>query len=263
MNLNVIKALLIKHAIIRARNTFRLLDIFFWPVIDLLVWGYLTMYMLKLGHTVPTLITFLIGAIILWNIFYRAQQVVCVTFLDDLWSRNLLNVFAAPLSASEYICAACLVGILEAAIVTALMGTMACLIYSFQFFSLGFGIAFLFANLLLMGWAMGIFIIGFILRYGPPAEGLAWAMPFLLQPISAVFYPVSVLPQWLQYVSWCVPSTYAFEGMRHIVETGQMNWHYVQIAFVLNLIYMAVSACIFQSLFEASRAKGLLAKYGT
>src|SRR5258708_38044774 len=103
MNLQIVKALLIKYAFIWSRTTFRILDLFFWPMIDLLVWGFLTVYMLKVGNSVPTLVTFLIGAIILWNVFYRSQQVVCVSFLDDVWSRNLLNVFAAPIRTIEYI----------------------------------------------------------------------------------------------------------------------------------------------------------------
>jgi ABC-2 type transport system permease protein len=263
MNLRVIKALVIKYFFICSRNSFRAMDVFFWPVMDLLVWGFVTLYMLKVSNAVPTLVTFLIAAVILWNVLYRAQQVVSVSFLDDVWSRNLLNVFASPIRTSEYVSAAYLMGLLQALIVVCVLGTLAALIYSFNLFSLGVSFAFLFANLLIMGWSLGLLTTGFILRWGPPAEALAWAVPFLIQPISAVFYPVSVLPPWLQPVAMCVPSAHVFEGMRQMLSKGYIEPHYLWCAFLLNAMYMAISAFIFHSFFEDARRRGFLAKYGT
>ena len=263
MNFRVVRALIMKSGLIWSRNSFRILDIVFWPVIDLLVWGFVTLYMLKVGNALPTLITFLIAAIIFWNILFRSQQVVCVSLLDDVWSRNLLNIFAAPIGTAEYICATYVLGFVQSLIIICLLGALALAIYSFNILTLGFGVSILFANLLLMGWALGLFTNGFILRFGPPAEGLAWALPFLVQPISAVFYPVTILPVWLQPVAWCVPATYVFEGMRHILATGHINWYYMRCAFFFNIIYMVVAAFVFHFLFEEARKKGYLAKYGT
>ena len=263
MNFRVVKALVIKYALIWSRTGFRIMDVFFWPVIDLLVWGFVTVYMLKVGNVVPTLITFLIAAIILWNILYRSQQVVCVSSLDDVWSRNLLNIFASPIRTSEYVAATYFVGLVQSLIVMCVLGTLAFCLYSFNFLTLGLSVGLLFGNLLLMGWAMGIFTTGFILRYGPPAEGLAWALPFLVQPVSAVFYPVSVLPTWLQPVAWCVPSTYVFEGLRQFIAQGHMDFRYIQEAFLLNVVYMIVCAFVFHILLEQARQMGYLAKYGT
>lgn len=263
MNLRVVKALLIKYAIVWSRTSFRLLDVFFWPVIDLLVWGFVTVYMLKVGNVVPSLITFLIAAIIFWNILYRSQQVVCVSFLDDVWSRNLLNIFAAPIRTSEYVMATYVLGFCQSVVVMCLLASLACALYSFNFLTLGFSAILLFGNLLLMGWSLGLFTTGFILRWGPPAEGLAWALPFLVQPISAVFYPVNVLPAWLQPVAWCLPSTYVFEGLRQFIAQGHMDFRYVQSAFLLNVIYMIICALVFKFLFEQARKMGFLAKYGT
>jgi len=218
--------------------------------------------MLKVSTAVPSLITFLIAAIIFWNIVYRSQQVVCVSFLDEMWSRNLLNLFAAPIRTSEYIVSTYFVGLVQSLVIIVLLGSLAAAFYSFNLLVLGLTGALLFVNLLLMGWSLGIFAIGFIVRFGPPAEGLAWALPFLVQPISAVFYPVSVLPHWLQPVAWCVPSTYVFEGMRQIISKGHMNTQYLQCAFLLNVVYMIVCALVFHYMFERAREKGYLAKYG-
>src|SRR5688572_10446437 len=146
MNWRVVRALILKYAFICSRNTFRAMDVFFWPVMDLLVWGFLSVYMLKVSHAVPSLITFLIAATILWNVLYRAQQVVSVSFLDDVWSRNLLNIFAAPIRPAEYVGAAYIMGFLQSLIVVVLLGVMAAFMYSFNVLTLGFEFAFLFAN---------------------------------------------------------------------------------------------------------------------
>lgn len=263
MNWRVIRALVLKYFFICSRNSFRAMDVFFWPVMDLLIWGFVTLYMLKVSNAVPAMVTFLIAGIILWNVLWRAQQVVSVSFLDDVWSRNLLNVFASPIRASEYISAAYLMGFLQATIVVILLGILAAFIYSFNMLTLGLSFGFLFVNLLLSGWSLGLLTTGFILRWGPPAEALAWAVPVLVQPLSAVFYPVSVLPPWLQPLAMCVPAAHVFEGMRQMLSKGYIESHYLWCAFFLNLLYMALSAFIFHSFFEQARRRGFLAKYGT
>lgn len=262
MNLRTVRALLIKVAFAWSRNTFRLMDIFFWPLLDLIVWGYLTVYMLKVGSGVSTFITFFIGAIIFWNVLYRTQQVISVSFLDDAWSRNLLNIFVAPIRISEYIAATYVVGLIQSLLIVCFLGCLAISIYSYNLFALGFSGSLLFGNLILMGWSMGLLATGFIIRFGQPAEGLAWALPFLIQPLSAVFYPVTVLPAWLQPIACSLPSTHVFEGMRQIIAKGFLDWHYLQNAFLLNIIYMIVCAIAFKYLFEETKRLGNLGKYG-
>lgn len=261
MNWRTVRALVLKYAYICSRNTFRAMDVFFWPVMDLLVWGFLTIYMLKVSAAVPSAITFLIGAIIMWNILYRSQQVVCVSFLDDVWSRNLLNIFAGPVRIREYVASACLMGLLQSVVVLVILAAIAAMFYSFNVLNLGLHLGALFANLLFMGWAAGIATTGIIVRWGPPAEALAWAIPFLLQPFSAVFYPVSILPQWMQPLAYIVPASHVFEGMRELLATGTMAEHHFWCALGLNVVYMILSCLIFRSFFEEARRKGLLAKY--
>ena len=251
-----------KYAFICSRNTFRAMDICFWPVMDLLVWGFVTMYMLKVSHAVPGLITFLVGAVIMWNVFYRAQQVVCLSFLEDVWSRNLLNIFTSPVKVSEFITAAYIIGLIQSLIVAVLLSTMAAVAYHFNVIELGFDAGLLFANLLLLGWALGLISTALILRWGPQAEVLAWAVPFIVQPICAVFYPVSVLPGWLQPVAWCMPAAYVFEGLRALLAHSATSiWSYVLPAFALNLVYLAGAGLFFKLMFDQARDKGLLGRY--
>ncbi len=254
---------MIKFGFVCARNTFRAMDVFFWPVMDLLVWGFLSVYMLKVSNAVPALITMLIGATIMWNVLMRAQQLISVSFLDDLWSRNLLNIFAAPIRVSEYVTAAYLMGFIQAVLVILVLSVLANIFYSFNLFSIGLPLAFLFANLLLMGWSLGLVTTALILRWGPPAEALAWAIPFLVQPVCAVFYPVSVLPLWLQPVAYWVPAAHVFEGMRQILQTGHLDQSRLWCALGLNILYMVIAALVFRHLFQEARQRGYLAKYGT
>ncbi|MBX9687544.1 MAG: ABC transporter permease [Candidatus Obscuribacterales bacterium] len=263
MNLRTVRALLLKYAFICSRNTFRAMDVFFWPLMDLLVWGFLTLYLLKVSSAVPTLITFLIGAVIMWNILYRAQQVISVSFLDDVWNRNLLNIFAGPVRLSEYVAATYVTGILQSLIVLAILSSAAALFYSFNIFEIGLVFGAFFVNLLLMGWSLGLLTTGVIVRFGPPAEALAWAVPFLIQPVSAVFYPVSVLPPFIQPIAKLVPASYVFEGMRQILEHKTYDPNGLLISFALNVVYMLIAAFVFRHFFEEARNKGLLAKYGS
>jgi ABC-2 type transport system permease protein len=261
MDLRVIKALLMKYMFVCSRNTFRAMDVFFWPLMDLFVWGFLSIYMLKVSHALPSLITFLIGATILWNVLYRAQHAVSVMFLEDVWSRNLLNIFVAPIKTSEYVGAAYFMGLVQSVVVMVLLGVIAAAFYQFNLFQLGIGLIFLFANLMLMGCWLGLLTTGFILRWGPPAEALAWAVPFLIQPISGVFYPISVLPVWIQPLAKVFPSSYIFEGMREMLTTGAAPPHYLWCAFILNVVYMTATGLLFGYFLQEARRLGFLAKY--
>jgi ABC-2 type transport system permease protein len=261
MNWRIIRALIIKYAFVCSRNTFRLLDVIFWPVMDLWLWGFVSIYMMKVNSALPAVASFLVGAIILSNVMYRAQQVVSVSFLDDVWARNLLNIFVAPVKASEYVSASCIMGLIQATFVLFLLSALAFACNSVNLFRMGWGLAFLFANLILMGWSMGMFATACVLRWGPPAEALAWAIPGLLQPISAVFYPVSVMPSWLRPVSLCVPATHVFEGMRQVLSGREIDLSHLWCAFGLNVIYMIVAALAFRSFLDRARGRGFLVKY--
>lgn len=262
MNFRVIRALMIKYAFIVSRNSFRLMDLFFWPILDLLLWGMVTVYMMRVSSSSPTLVTFLIASIILWNVLYRAQQLIAVSFLDDVWSRNLLNIFGAPIRTIEYVGAACLMGLAQGLIVLVLLGTMAAFLHSLNILSMGLMLAFFFVNLLIMGWSLGLMVTGCILKWGPPAEALAWAVPGLVQPIAAVFYPVSVLPLWLQPLAMCFPASHIFEGMRATLAGHAVEPYHILSAVLLNMVYLALFGYFFQASLEDARQRGFLVKYG-
>ena len=263
MNLRRINALLLRYLLLYRQSWTRIMEIFFWPVMDLLVWGFLTAYLLKIGsNNVPALITFLIGSMIFWDLLYRAQQSVTISFLEDVWARNLLNIFVAPVTISEFLTATFALGIIKVLINGIVLAALAWLLYAFNIFQLGFTLIPFVLSLMLMGWAMGMVTVALIMRWGHAAEALAWGIPFLVQPLSAVFYPVSVLPVWLQPIAWALPSTYVFEGMRQVLATGIVPWHMFWWSRGLNAVYLIAAAVFFRYMFGVVREKGLLAKLG-
>lgn len=263
MNWAHIRGLVLRYTFLYTRSVPRVLEMFFWPIMDLLVWGLLTRYLETAPFHVPGFIKFLIGAMIFWDILYRSQQAVTVSFLEDIWSRNLLNIFVAPIRTSEFVVATYLVGLVRIFITVGVLAALSHVLYAFNLFSLGWALIPLFINLLIMGWAIGLVTTALIIRWGQAAEALAWGVPFLIQPFCAAFYPLDTLPKWIQPISLAIPATYVFEGMRQVMRGEGLSLANVAGAFALNLVYLVAAAWYFNWMFERARAKGLLAKLGT
>lgn len=250
-------ALLLRYLYLYRRSLARSMEIFFWPVMDLLVWGFVTVYLSSLASG-PVL--FLLGAVIFWDVFYRSQQAITLSFTEEIWVRNLLNVFIAPVRISELVLATCLLGVVRATVSAAVLGVLAFLFYAFDLTLLGTALVPYLVSLLLFGWAVGMFTMAVILRFGHAAEALIWGTPFLLQPISAVFYPLSVLPPWLQRIAVFLPSTHVFEGMRATLHSGRPALGSLGAAFALNALWLAAAGAFFGWMIRKVREKGYLAR---
>lgn len=257
-----IYAYTIRHLYLYKRSLPRLMEVFYWPVLDLVVWGFVSVYLSKQQGALPDFVTFFVGALILWDILFRSQQGISVSFLEDVWSRNLLNIFVSPLSATEYIVSLLFLSIIKLILTSTVMVTLAWLLYSFNIFVLGFSLIPLVVNLIIMGWAIGIITTALILRFGQEAEVLAWGIALLFQPVSAVFYPVEVLPRALQIIANFIPAAHVFEGMRSVFTTGEFPYYELMLASVLNVFYILISVLFFSWNFSVVKKKGLLAKVG-
>ena len=256
-----IKALLFRYMYLYPRSLPRLLDLFFWPVLDLLVWGFLSVYLEKLDLQTVNIASVLLGAVIFWALLNRTQEAVTVAFLEDVWEKNLLNLFVTPVKVSEFLSATILLGIIRIVMQGVILSLVALALYHFDVFQFGlFTIPFV-INLLIFGWVLGLFILGIILRFGTSAQVLAFGFIFLIQPFSAVFYPVSALPQALQWFSYLLPSTYVFEGMRAVIATGTMQSAPLLISFGINLAYLVLVCVFFYRMFAWVKKRGALMKF--
>jgi len=255
-------ALFTRHMYLYRRSLPRLMEVFYWPLLDLLVWGFITVYLAQFRQNLPGFITFFLGALILWDILFRSQQGISVSFLEDVWARNFLNLFASPLSSSEYILSLMLVSVVKIITVAVIMAALAWVLYSFNIFLIGISLIPFVLNLIIMGWAIGIITTALILRFGQETEVLAWAIGFMFMPVSAVFYPVSVLPPFLQTIAHYVPASHVFEGMREVISKGGFPLNELVWASGLNIMYVFISFLFFNWNFKVVKRKGLLVRIG-
>lgn len=264
MKTSRIYAYTLRHMYLYKRSLPRLMEVFYWPVLDLVVWGFVSVYLstMKGEGGLPGFVTFFIGALILWDILFRSQQGISVSFLEDVWSRNLLNIFVSPMSGAEYVASLMLLSVIKLALTGTVMIVLAWLLYSFNIFLLGLPLLPFIANLIVMGWAIGIVTTAVILRFGQEAEVLAWGIALLFQPFSAVFYPVSILPGPLRVMAHYIPSAHVFEGMRQVISDGSFPMEHLIWAAGLNVVYLTVSLLFFWWNFRGVKKKGLLAKVG-
>ena len=262
MSLGRILALLSRHMYLYKRSFARLLEIFYWPFLDLVVWGFITIYLEKVGMHVHGAVTFFLGALILWDVLFRAQQGIAVSFLEEMWARNLMNLFASPLTVGEYLVATMIMSVLKVTAVGSLMMLFAWAFYSYDILQMGLSLLPFILNLVISGWIIGVLTTSIIMRFGQQAEVLAWGMVFLFQPISCVFYPIEVLPPILQSIAWVVPPAHIFEGMRAVLITGTMPVTHLLWATGLNFGFLVLMVMWFYHTFNVCKDRGMLVRVG-
>jgi ABC-2 type transport system permease protein len=240
----------------------RLLELIYWPAVQMLMWGFLQLYVSEnAGFFAKAGGTF-IGAVLLWDILFRGQLGFSISFLEEMWARNMGNLMMSPLRPGEFIAALMIMSVVRLAIGMVPVTILALAFFSFNLYAFGFALAAFFMNLILTSWAVGIFVSGIVLRNGMGAESMAWTIMFLLLPLTCVYYPVAVLPGWLQALAWALPPTYVFEGMRallidHVFRADLMLW-----ALALNAIYFVAAVIGFLALLRSARAVGSLMQAG-
>jgi len=254
---NRIYAIILRNLFSFKHSFDRLSDVFYWPIIDLILWGLTSAYFTKYAANIPQLTLILLSGVLLWIIVWRGQSEITIGILDDLWNRNLINLFASPLKFSEWIMALIALGIIKA-IISFLFGVLvAYLLYAVNIAPYAFYLI-PFALLLIMaGWSMGFFIAALILRFGTRIQTLAWTAPWVLSPFSAIYYPVSILPDWAQKISSLLPTSYIFEGMREVINTGNLDSMKIIISLTLNIIYLTLSVYFLKSSFNKIMRSGL------
>ncbi len=260
MNLRRVTALVIRNLYLYKRSVPRLMDVAFWPTLDVVLWGFLSFYLQKLNMPGFNIVTLLLGAVIFWEFLNQSQRAVSIAFLEEVWERNFLNIFVTPISLTEFLFSTVIVGLVRLFLVAIVMGILALVFYHFNIFVIGFALIPFIINLLLFGWSLGIFITAIILRYGTSAQVLAFGLIVIIQPFTAVFYPVSALPHAIQWISYLIPSTYVFEGMRAVLSGGTVPGIDLLFAFLLNIIYLTLMIWFFRAMFKKVKAMGRLLK---
>jgi ABC-2 type transport system permease protein len=262
MKIHRIVALIMRHLYLYRRSLPRIMEIFYWPFLDLVIWGFITLYLARYQSQVPGFVTFFLGALILWDMLFRSQQGITISFLEEIWARNLMNLFASPLKPSEFLAATAVMSVFKVTCVSIVMATCAGVFYSYNVLMIGFWLIPFVLNLVLTGWMIGVFTTSLIMRFGQEAEVLAWSMVFLFQPISCVFYPMEVLPGWLKAVAWLNPAAHIFEGMRAVLTAGPAPLTNLAWALGLNALLLLAVVAWFYRTFDFCKDRGLLVRVG-
>src|SRR5579862_1146075 len=240
----------------------RLLDLIYWPTVQMLTWGFLQYYIASNAGFFARAGGTFIGAVLLWDILFRGQLGFSVSFLEEMWSRNIGNLMMSPLRPFEFITALMAMSIVRLTIGVVPVTVLALIFFGFNLYGLGLALAAFFVNLMLTSWAVGIFVSGLVLRNGLGAENLAWSIMFLFMPLTCVYYPVTTLPVWLQPVAWLLPPTYVFEGMRALLIEKVFRPELMIDALALNAVLFAGGVFAFLKLLQSARRHGSLMQTG-
>lgn len=261
MKLRPIAGIMLRQFYLFRGSPVRVLPLFAWAAIDIVLWGFITRYLNSVSGSGINFVTTLLGAVLLWDLFTRIMQGVTTAFLEDVWSRNFLNLFATPLSLSEYVLGLVLTSILTSMIGLTVMLLLAVPIFGLPFFTMGLLlIPFLFV-LFCFGIALGVFASALVLRLGPASEWLVWPMPALLSPFACVFYPLAVLPPWMRIIAYALPPSYVFEGMRAVISGHAFSLSVLLWGAALAVFDIVLAALLFSRVYRYAVRSGLLARY--
>lgn len=260
MNLSRIFAVVLRQYYLIRGSPSRILPLFMWVMIDMVLWGFITRYLNAFTNSGYNFVPALLGAVLLWDFLTRVMHGLTMAFFEDVWTRNFLNVFATPITISEYVA-----GLVLSSITTSTFGLIVMVLIAF-----GFGLSFFIYGLMFIpylivlfmcGIALGIVGISVVLRLGPAAEWFIWPVPAMLSPFVGVFYPLSTLPVWMRAISYALPPSYVFESMRAIVQGERPSLLGLAVSAGLAIIYILLAGWFFQRTYRYAVNVGLIARY--
>ena len=256
-------ALLIRYKNISFGSIPRLISIFYWPSVQILFWGFFTNFLISNNsYSGLGILNIILSAVILWDILFRGQLGLTMSFLEEIWSRNLTNLFISPIREFELVISLIFISLIRTIIGLTPAIFIANYFFDFHLFELGFFLIFFFFNLIIVGWSIGFLVSSLVLRYGHAFEELAWAIIFILLPFSCVYYPLDSLPPIMQKISIIFPPAHIFESMREILINGVIRYELLKNIILLNLAYLTGSVIFFLKVIAVSRKKGLLINQG-
>jgi ABC-2 type transport system permease protein len=261
VKLRPIGAIVLRQLYLLRGSPVRIFGMVVWVTIDIVLWGFITRYLDKVGGSGVNFVPTLLGAVLLWDFCERIMQGLSTAFLEDVWSRNFLNLFSSPLSIAEYITGLVFTSVLTSCLGLAAMLVMATAVFHLQVFSLGLPLAAFVLVLFVFGITLGIVATAAVLRFGPSAEWLLWPLPALLAPFAAVFYPLAILPRWMQDVARLLPPSYVFEGMRGLLGGRPFPGISLLQGGSVAVLELLAAAYLYARVYRRAVRTGLLARY--
>jgi ABC-2 type transport system permease protein len=255
-------AMLERHLYLLGASPVRIIDLVYWPTVQLLTWSFLQLYVGRTSQLPVLAAGTLIGGILLWDVLFRGQLGFSMSFLEEVWSRNLGHLLMSPLRPAEFILSLMAMSVLRLMIGLVPAVMIATTFFNFDLAALSIAIPWLFVNLMLTAWSVGLATSGLILRNGLAAETIAWSAMFAMMPFACISYPVATLPAFLRPISWALPPTYVFEAMRTMLTDHVLRVDLMLYSLGLNLVWLVLGALAFKALLASARRAGSLLSMG-
>lgn len=252
-----VKAIVIRAFYAERRNITRISETFYWPFMDIVIWGFLGTWVQNHNTSGTTVQALILIALVFWEVILRTNVEITSTILEELWSHSLLNLFSSPITLKEWIVALMISGLMKAALTFAFSSLLLELLFKIHIYVLGWTLPLFFILLVLVGWSIGFLGAAFIIYAGHRLEALSWQVAWSFAPLSTVFYPLEALPDWLQTIAKAFPMVYIFESMRTVLQTGTVPLAALGWSLLLTIAYLSLSILFFTAMFEKSRSRGL------
>ncbi|MCB5186236.1 ABC transporter permease [Methylobacillus gramineus] len=257
-----IGAVALRHLYLMQSSWPRVVEMVYWPTVQMILWGFITLFLQNNSSFIAQASGVLLSGVLLWDVLFRGQLGIALVFMEEMWSRNLGHLFVSPLRPYEMVASLLLMSLIRTLIGIGGATLIAIPLFHYNIYDIGLPLIAFFLNLIIMGWAIGLIVSGIVLRYGMGAESIAWVSVFAIQPLCAIYYPVAILPSWLQPIAWALPASHVFEGMRELLLHHTLNTAHMQWAALLNVLYLGIGIAIFLGYFHTARKKGLLLQVG-
>jgi ABC-2 type transport system permease protein len=256
------RAIARRHAYVLVRSPHRLFDVTLWPLVDVVLFGSLAAFVGTSNASGAAKASgYLLAGIVLWHVIYQSQIALSTGFLEETWTRNLLNLMVTPLREIEYVAGVALFGMVKLVMGVGVMVIGALAFFSFHAWTLGWGLIPIAITLLIVGWAISLFVIGLVLRFGTGAEALAWGVMFVLLPLSGVFYPTKALPTVMRPIALALPTTHAFTALRGLVDGRGLDWGQVGLAALGSAIMVVLACWYLVHMLTMFRKRGFITRY--
>ena len=262
MNWNKIFALSLRHIYLIKGSFPRILDLIYWPTIQIFLWGFISKFFTLNSSYYENTVGIILSAAILYDFLFRSSISYNMMFLEEIWSRNFTNLFIAPIKLSEIIAALTFTAIFRTLIGLVPASIIAIPLFGISIFKLGTPLIFLLITLYIFGVTLGLLVTAGLLRFGPSFENIAWASLFFLAPLGCIYYPIDILPEWLQIIAKILPLVHIFEEMRNILIYDTVNYYQILKATLISLVYFILGIVVFYWSYIGAKNRGTLINMG-
>jgi ABC-2 type transport system permease protein len=262
MRWHKIYGLSLRHIYLIKSSFPRILDLIYWPSIQVFLWGFISKFFTISSSYYNNTVGVILTAAILYDFLFRSSISYNMMFLEEIWSRNFTNLFIAPIKISEIIASLTMTAIFRTMIGLVPAVFLAIPLFGVSIFKLGIPLFFLLIALYIFGISLGLLVTAGLLRFGPSFENIAWASLFFLAPLGCIYYPIEILPNFLQIIAKILPLVHIFEEMRNILINQTVNNVAILKGLFISLIYFFIGVAIFYAAYFGAKIKGTLINIG-